>query len=281
MRNSWLVLCVASGLISLPACSSDRSNDDETETSGATAYTTETTETTGTGSETGPEGDGDEESGGDGDGDGDGDPCVDVEAPDEVLGPGADPAGGVFTLEQALEDLPEGPGPLRADLVTSLGTFTCTFEADQAPLAVANFIGLARGRRPWLDPVTMQWVQRPFYDGTIFHRVIPGFMIQGGDILGTGFGGPGYQFDDEFSSLSHTPGTLSCANSGPNTNGSQFFITEVATNWLDGVHTIMGRCEPVDGVAAVAAVPKDGNDKPLEDVLLETVKVTRCALDEG
>jgi peptidyl-prolyl cis-trans isomerase A (cyclophilin A) len=186
----------------------------------------------------------------------------------------------VFTLEEALAELPEGPGPLRAEMQTSLGTFTCELRPDDAPIAVANFIGLARGRRPWLDPQTMQWVRRPYYDGTIFHRVIPDFMIQGGDILGTGFGGPGYAFEDEFTDLTHTPGTLSMANSGPNTNGAQFFITEVATNWLDGVHTIMGYCDPVSGVTAIASVPRDANDKPIEDVVLEEVRIVRCA-EEG
>ena len=260
----------------LSACGSDASSDEGDET----------TSVTNSEGEAGPGdggGDGDASSGGDaGDGDttgdGDGDECgPDVAPPNEMLGMGADPAGGMFSLEEALEELPEGPGPLRAELVTTLGTFTCELRPDMAPNGVANFVGLARGRRPWLDPGTNEWVRRPYYDGTIFHRVIPNFMIQGGDILGTGFGGPGYMFADEFSELSHVPGTLSYANSGPNTNGSQFFITEVATDWLDGVHTVFGSCTPVSGVGAVADVPTDANDKPLEDVVLEQVVITRCA----
>jgi peptidyl-prolyl cis-trans isomerase A (cyclophilin A) len=187
----------------------------------------------------------------------------------------------MFTMDEALVELPEGPGPLRAELVTSLGTFTCILEPDQAPIAVANFVGLARGRRPWLHPSTNEWVRHPYYDGTIFHRVIPDFMIQGGDTLGTGFGGPGYTFEDEFSQLRHGPGTLSSANGGPDTNGAQFFITEVATPWLDDVHTILGTCEPLAGVTAIASVPRDANDRPIDDVVLERVAITRCSLPDG
>jgi peptidyl-prolyl cis-trans isomerase A (cyclophilin A) len=109
-----------------------------------------------------------------------------------------DPAHGKFTLEEATKGL-AGSGPLTAKIETTLGTFTCELYEKQAPMTVANFVGLARGTRPWKDPKTNTWVKKPFYDGLIFHRVIPGFMIQGGDPLGTGVGKPGYSFGDEFS----------------------------------------------------------------------------------
>ena len=148
---------------------------------------------------------------------------------EETLGGGPDPEGGVFTMDEALAGLPAGDGPLRAIVRTEHGELTCTLEPDLVPNGVANFVGLARGRRPWLDPASGVWVKRRFYDGLIFHRIIDDFMIQGGDPLGTGYGGPGYRFDDEVTTLSHAPGTLAYANSGPDTNGSQFYITEVTT----------------------------------------------------
>ncbi|MBW2454655.1 MAG: peptidylprolyl isomerase, partial [Deltaproteobacteria bacterium] len=172
--------------------------------------------------------------------------------PNEILGPGADPAGGVFTLAEALEGLPEGAGPLRAIITTEEGEITCTLEADKVPNGVANFVGLARGRRPWQDPSTNDWVKRHFYDGLIFHRIIDDFMIQGGDPLGTGYGDPGYKFADEISDLVHIPGTLAYANSGPNSNGSQYYITEVATGGLDGGYTIFGYCEPMSVIQTLA-----------------------------
>src|SRR6187200_1887310 len=149
-----------------------------------------------------------------------------------------DPAKGNFTLEQATKGL-SGSGPLTAKIETTLGTFTCELFDKQAPITVANFVGLARGTRPWKDPKTGQWVQKkPFYDGLIFHRVIPDFMIQGGDPMGVGRGGPGYQFGDEFTpELRMQPGTLAMANAGPSTNGSQFFITEGAPGHLNMRHT--------------------------------------------
>ena len=197
--------------------------------------------------------------------------------PDEVLGPGADPAAGVFSLDEALDGLPQGPGPLRAVVRTELGDITCTLAADKAPNGVANFVGLARGRRPWRDPSMAQWVRRRFYDGLTFHRIIDDFMAQGGDPLGTGFGGPGYSFADEISDLVHQPGTLAYANAGPDTNGSQFYITEIATDWLDGGYTILGYCEPLAVVQALAAVPTNANDHPLTPVHMLSVDVTRCA----
>src|SRR6266700_7748227 len=168
-----------------------------------------------------------------------------------------DPTGGKFTLEQATKGLP-GPetAPLVATMETSKGKFTCELYDKQAPITVANFVGLARGVRPWQDPKTKQWVTKPFYDGLIFHRVIPGFMIQGGDPLGVGIGNPGYKFEDEISPdlKFDRPGLLAMANAGPATNGSQFFISEGTPQHLTGRHTIFGHCEPVALVGEIAAV---------------------------
>jgi peptidyl-prolyl cis-trans isomerase A (cyclophilin A) len=213
------------------------------------------------------------------DDDASGDCGPDSSDPDEVLGDDDDPAGGSFSLDEALEGLPEGEGPLRAVFTTEVGEIICELEPDHAPNGVANFVGLARGVRPWVDPITGEWVQRRFYDGLVFHRIIDDFMVQGGDPLGNGTGGPGYRFDDEFGELGHVPGTLSYANSGPNTNGSQFFITEVATAWLDGAHTVFGYCGPMETIQELAAVPVDASDRPREEQTLISVEITRC-LDE-
>ena len=148
-------------------------------------------------------------------------------------------------LARYTSDIP-GEGGLNASLKTDLGTIRCALYPEQAPVTVANFVGLARGLKAWKDPASGEVkVGTPLYAGTMFHRVIPKFMIQGGDPLGTGTGGPGYQFGDEFApELRHDkPGRLSMANSGPGTNGSQFFVTEVATPHLDGKHTIFGQCD--------------------------------------
>jgi len=203
--------------------------------------------------------------------------CIDTDLPEEKLGPGADPEQGTFTLDEALAGLPEGPGPLRAVITTDLGTVTCKLFPEVAPNGVANFVGLARGRRPFKEGNS--WIKgRRYYDGLKFHRVIDDFMAQGGDPLGTGFGGPGYKFADEFGAESHTPGTLSYANSGPNTNGSQFFIVaETGATYLDGDYVIFGRCEPVDVVKAITEVPADAKDAPKTDVRMTKVAITRCA----
>jgi peptidyl-prolyl cis-trans isomerase A (cyclophilin A) len=202
----------------------------------------------------------------------------DTSDPDETLSmsPG-DPAAGAFTLEEALEGLPAGDGPLRAVITTDVGDITCTF--DERPTnAVANFIGLARGLRPWVDTVASAWVKRRYYDGLIYHRIIDDFMAQGGDPLGTGLGGPGYQINDEiFADLLFTPGTLSYANSGPNTNGSQYFITEVATDWLDGDFTLLGQCEPMAVIEMLTAVETDAADVPLTETRMQRVEITRCS----
>ena len=162
---------------------------------------------------------------------------------------------------------------------TSEGTIVCRlFEAD-APKTVTNFIDLAEGKRDWTHPTSGKKSKDRLFDGTIFHRVIPNFMIQGGDPAGTGFGGPGYKFEDETKGSPQKfdkPGRLAMANSGPNTNGSQFFITVAPTAWLTGNHTIFG--EVVDGqdvANKIANVPRGAQDKPKKDVVLQSVVIER------
>ncbi len=163
-----------------------------------------------------------------------------------------------------------------ATFVTTAGTFTIKLFAEEAPNTVANFVGLATGAKAWTHPRTRQQEQKPYYDGTIFHRIIDGFMIQGGDPLGQGTGGPGYEFADEFHpSLRHTKeGILSMANRGPNTNGSQFFITLAATPWLDGKHAVFGEVvEGLDIVRAIGKVKTGAADRPVDEVRIETVTI--------
>jgi peptidyl-prolyl cis-trans isomerase A (cyclophilin A) len=161
---------------------------------------------------------------------------------------------------------------MKAIMETTLGTMTFKLLTENAPLTVSNFTELAQGKKEWIDPLTKKKVQKKFYDGLIFHRVIPEFMIQGGDPLGTGPGGPGYKFKDEIdkSLKFDKPGILAMANSGPNTNGSQFFITEVPTPWLNGNHTIFGEIiNGIEVVKAIARVEIDFSDKPSEDVIIK------------
>ncbi len=164
-----------------------------------------------------------------------------------------------------------------AKFETTQGNFTIKLFADKAPKTVENFVGLAEGTKEFTNPKTGKKEKKPFYDGLIFHRVIPNFMIQGGDPLGNGTGGPGYKFADEFSpDLKHNkPGYLSMANAGPGTNGSQFFVTVAATPWLDGKHTIFG--EVIEGMDVVYAISKakSVNDRPVEDVVIKSVKIER------
>jgi peptidyl-prolyl cis-trans isomerase A (cyclophilin A) len=172
---------------------------------------------------------------------------------------------------------PTGP---TAVLDTSMGRITCRLFDKQAPLAVANFIALAEGTKPWTDPVTRKKVKgKPFYNGTTFHRVIPEFMIQGGDPTGTGTGDPGYMFADEFDPNLNfdVPGRMAMANSGPDTNGSQFFITEVPTTHLNQKHTIFGQCDQpsLAVVSAIARVQRDPDDKPLQPVTLNKVTIVK------
>jgi peptidyl-prolyl cis-trans isomerase A (cyclophilin A) len=168
----------------------------------------------------------------------------------------------------------------RAVLHTNHGDITVDLFPDHAPKTVANFADLAEGLREWTHPATREKTTDKLYDGTIFHRIISGFMIQGGDPLGQGIGGPGYQFGDEIHpDLAFTkPYLLAMANAGPGTNGSQFFITVSATTWLTGKHTIFGEVadqESRDVVDRIVAVPTGRNDRPVEDVVIESVEVQR------
>jgi len=171
----------------------------------------------------------------------------------------------------------EGDEGLGATLETSMGTIHCVLWPDKAPITVLNFVELAEGSRSWRDPRTGLDVDRRLYDGTVFHRVIPNFMIQGGDPLGNGTGGPGYKFEDEIVSglVFDRPGLLAMANAGPNTNGSQFFVTEAAQPGLNGKHTIFGECEELDLVREITRVDRDSMDKPLEPVTLKRVTISR------
>lgn len=163
---------------------------------------------------------------------------------------------------------------------TSMGDVTVQLFPDHAPLTVQNFIGLATGTKEWTDPRSKAASTEPLYSGTVFHRVIAGFMIQGGDPLGTGTGGPGYQFKDEFHSelVFDRKYLLAMANAGPGTNGSQFFITVVPTPWLTMKHTIFGEvadAESQDVVEAIAAVRTGPRDRPLQDVVIKNIDIER------
>jgi peptidyl-prolyl cis-trans isomerase A (cyclophilin A) len=162
---------------------------------------------------------------------------------------------------------------------TSEGTFKIRLFDQEVPKTVANFVGLAEGTKEFTDPKTGQKTTRPYYDGLVFHRVIAGFMLQGGCPLGTGTGGPGYNFADEFNAkLRHTkPGILSMANAGPNTNGSQFFVTLAATPWLDNKHSVFGEVvEGMDVVNAIGVTPTSkAGDRPLKPVTINSVKIER------
>jgi peptidyl-prolyl cis-trans isomerase A (cyclophilin A) len=162
-----------------------------------------------------------------------------------------------------------------ATLVTSKGEIKARLFEDTAPKTVENFIGLATGTKPWVHPRTQEKRSDPLYAGTIFHRVIPDFMIQGGDPLGTGTGGPGYRFEDEVSGgpKFDGPGYLAMANAGPNTNGSQFFVTVAATPWLNGKHTIFGKVVEGQDVADAISKVASSRDRPNQDVVLEEVRI--------
>jgi peptidyl-prolyl cis-trans isomerase A (cyclophilin A) len=168
---------------------------------------------------------------------------------------------------------------LYAHFTTTEGNFTIQLFEEQAPKTVANFTGLAEGTKEWTDPRSGKKMKTPLYDGTIFHRVIDGFMIQGGDPLGQGTGGPGYKFEDEFHpKLRHTKaGILSMANAGPNTNGSQFFITLAETSWLDNRHSVFGEVVTgMDVVKKIGGTPtsKPG-DRPVKPITIQSVTIER------
>jgi peptidyl-prolyl cis-trans isomerase A (cyclophilin A) len=171
-------------------------------------------------------------------------------------------------------------GEPTAVIETTQGNITCTLFPDKAPETVANFIGLSTGKKEWKDPKTGKMMKGvPLYDGVIFHRVIPNFMIQTGDPLGTGTGDPGYKFKDEFSPdlTFDQPGRLAMANSGPGTNGSQFFITDVPTPWLNNHHTIFGQCQDIDVVKKIARVASDPrNNRPFDPPKITHIKITEA-----
>ncbi|MEM1348407.1 MAG: peptidylprolyl isomerase [Myxococcota bacterium] len=175
-------------------------------------------------------------------------------------------------------DYVPGDGELRATLHTNHGDIVVRLFDKRAPNTVANFVGLATGQRAFIDQNTFEEAKRPYYDGLIFHRVIPGFMIQGGCPIGRGTGGPGYNFADEFHpELRHSKaGILSMANAGPNTNGSQFFVTVGPTPHLDNRHSVFGEVvEGMDVATKISNAPRDQRDKPNQDVVIQSVEFAR------
>lgn len=188
---------------------------------------------------------------------------------------GPDPLDGKFTLEDATRGLP-AKGKLVAEIKTAQGTLSCELYDDKAPITVANFVGLARGLRPFKDPRTGEWVKRPAYDGTVFHRIIKGFMIQGGDPTGTGGGEPGYVIPDEIwpGGKHDQRGLLCMANRGKDTNGMQFFITDAAKPHLDGGYTIFGKCTPDDVIEKLASSETMG-DKAVNPPVMERISIKR------
>ena len=197
-----------------------------------------------------------------------GHPAVNPAAAGRVPAPNLD-------LKAALAGAPGKGDDLLATFKTSMGDLHCRLFHKEAPKTVANFAGLALGNIEFADPATGQPTKRHFYDGLLFHRVIPNFMIQGGDPRGNGTGGPGYEIPDEFGpGLKHDRGgLLSMANRGPNTGGSQFFVTEVATPHLDGRHAIFGECREVDLVQKIARVPAGPGNKPVTPVAVQTLSI--------
>jgi len=190
------------------------------------------------------------------------------------------PAGRLAARLPGRARIPFMTNTLTATLRTNRGTVTVRLFPDQAPKTVRNFVELAEGTREWTDPQTRQRTTGKLYDGTIFHRVIPDFMIQGGDPLGTGRGGPGYKFADEIHPdlRFDRPYLLAMANAGPGTNGSQFFITVTPTTWLNGKHTIFGEViEGADVVDRISRLKTGSQDRPVEDVTIESVTVDRTA----
>jgi peptidyl-prolyl cis-trans isomerase A (cyclophilin A) len=159
---------------------------------------------------------------------------------------------------------------------TNRGSFTVRLMPDHAPKTIENFVGLATGSKRWTDPRDGAEKQEPLYPGTIFHRVISGFMVQGGDPTGTGRGGPGYEFEDEVSGgpSFDRPGLLAMANAGPDTNGSQFFVTVAPTPWLDGRHTIFGEVtEGYDVIETIAGVATGAQDRPVDDIVIDRIEI--------
>ena len=183
-----------------------------------------------------------------------------------------------FTLEEATRGLSPPKGTLHATIVTGFGDLECDLFDDKAPLTVANFVGLARGLRPWKDPRSGQWSKKPFYDGLTFHRVIPGFIIQGGDVRGDGTGDPGFMLQSESDNglVFDRAGLLATAMRGAETNGSQFFVTEMEKiPHLDHRATIFGACGPLDVIRKLARATRDDRNRPLAPLYIKKVKITR------
>ena len=188
-----------------------------------------------------------------------------------------DPLETPLTLEQATEGL-EGEGELVAVIDANLGRLRCQLSSDKAPRTVANFVGLARGKRPWWDPFVGEWVERPFYDGTNFYRVIPGAKIEGGAAVYAGEIGPGYTLEPEIvESLTHDrAGVLSMALEGDQVSGSKFMILDGPAPHFNGRHPVFGHCEPTDAVYRIARVPQQsGSNRPLTDVVIRSIRIER------
>ena len=192
----------------------------------------------------------------------------------EVKPSADDPVKGKWALADATKGLPEGK-TITATIETDMGNIECKLFDDKAPITVANFVGLARGVRPWKTPEG-KWEKKPAYDGTIFHRIIKGFMIQGGDAMKNGSGEAGYVIPDEvWEDANHDrPGLLCMANRGPNTNSAQFFITDEAAFHLDGGYTIFGECGPIETIHKIAGV-ETVRDRPTTPPVIKKVTVTR------
>jgi peptidyl-prolyl cis-trans isomerase A (cyclophilin A) len=205
----------------------------------------------------------------------------DTKAEPEVVSTGKDPIEGDFTLEQAFEGdatlADKAAGKLVATLTTTKGEFECELFEGEAPITVANFVGLARGTRPWKDEKAGGWVKRPYYDGVLFHRVEKDFMAQTGDHTGAGNGGPGYNLGKDELGLKHKwAGTLSMANLGPGTANSQFFVTVKPTPHLDGKHAVFGKCDPkVAKEITLVKVDPRRNKRPYDPIKLERVVIAR------
>lgn len=200
-------------------------------------------------------------------------PAAKPPKPSAKLSPPDDPTGGVFSLEDATAGL-AGSGPLRATIETDLGTLDCELYEKDAPTTVANFVGLARGTRPWKKGG--EWVKSPLYDGTVFHRVVKGFMIQGGDPDGNGTGGPGYFIKNEIiAGAKHERGVLSMARRMERDSaGSQFFVMDGKAPHLDGGYAIFGKCGPDAVVEKLASVPVNG-EQSVNPTKIKTIKITR------
>jgi peptidyl-prolyl cis-trans isomerase A (cyclophilin A) len=218
-------------------------------------------------------------------------PAARAKAAKAATPPATGSGSGAATVEDAVrkptkedlatytKDIP-GNGKLTATIETSMGTIHCELFPDKAPMTVANFVGLATGKKAWSSPAGTM-TNKPYFDGLTFHRVISGFMIQGGDPTGTGTGGPGYSFQDEFADGTEMgPGALAMANAGKGpdgggTNGSQFFIMEGSRPDLVGHHTIFGQCKEVDVVKKITAVPKNSDDKPNTPVTITKISFAK------